>query len=134
MAGAPRPVSPGRGRAPAPEMVTPIYSGNQYRRDAAFIVIMREEYDAAEHLAIIDEVFYRAKGVQALTSTETWQQFLENARARMQDENSIRSQAEAEAFVAQFIRGPTQESTATRQDPALKKNQQRRPLGKEPQQ
>lgn len=50
---------------------------NQFRRDAAFISALREEYDAEEenHLTalITDEIYGRAGGVRAFTTLDTWE-------------------------------------------------------------
>jgi hypothetical protein len=67
-------VAPGPLRIPNPSPPE-LYTSNQYRRDAALIIILREEYDAGDDNLLLplitDKTYGRALAVRALTSPET---------------------------------------------------------------
>jgi len=115
----PRPFTPSLLRSPvitkmaAPksllDLPTPSYSNNQFRKDAALIILLREEMDADENELfpyLADEIYGRAKSIECITPTTLWGEAMEQARARASTEITLDSSDHARAFIRRFVGGP----------------------------
>jgi hypothetical protein len=114
--------------SPAPSEPLP-YSGNQFRRDAALILVFRDEYDATEDNQlgplITDGIYGRASGIQDLTTPDNRDLNTALARQRIEETDLIHSLEMSREFIRNFVRGPVMgpASERIRADPALDRNQ-----------